>query len=146
MVNYPKYLPKDLFVSYVGRKVTEEERWAGVTAEIIYNKKTGNEPFDLFVDLVRQKSWHHAHRYAKEMGVETNTMSLFVRMVSGISCEEWIQLYLHLCALDLLQHTDWPMKKIAKELGFSSEQNFGHEFTKRMNNCPPARWRRLHKE
>lgn len=46
-IEYRKYTPKDIFISFLGREATEEELWHGMQTGIVYNKQTGSEFFDL---------------------------------------------------------------------------------------------------
>lgn len=144
MVEYQKYRPEEVFVSYLGREATEKELWTGATNGILRYRRTGNEAFDLFVGLLHKTRKHQVSFYADEFGVDIKTLSYYVKMISGISCEEWILKYLFLCAADLLKHTDWPLEKIAEELDFATVKSFHHAFVTHSEGCPPARWRRIH--
>ena len=84
---YKKILPKDIFISYLGREATEAELWAGAQNGVIHHKKTGNEFLDYFADLIRQHMQHGVGFYAKLLGVTTAELTGCIKVLTGIRAE-----------------------------------------------------------
>ena len=143
---YRKYVPKDIFVSYFGREATEEEIAEGYEpGQMVYIKKTGIEVFDIFTEMVRTHMNHYPEFYAKEFGVKTDDIAGYIKMMSGLPAKQWIDKYVYLVAGELLYKTDWPLDKIAKATGFSSDKAFSWAFIKRAG-MPATEWRRKARE
>ena len=137
---YKKILPKDIFISYLGREATEAELWAGAQNGVIHHKKTGNEFLDYFADLIRQHMQHGVGFYAKLLGVTTAELTGCIKVLTGIRAETWIDDYIWLCVYDVLLHTDWKNEKVAQKMGYRSIKSFSRSFVER-NGLPPTHWR-----
>ena len=87
---YPLYTPKDIFISFCGREATEAERWQGVQSGIIFHKRTGNEFFDLFASMVHHYMNHDPVFYAKKLGVSRVDLSGCLRVLTGVTTDEWL--------------------------------------------------------
>ena len=116
---YPLYTPKDIFISFCGREATEAERWQGVQSGIIFHKRTGNEFFDLFVSMVHHYMNHDPVFYAKKLGVSRVDLSGCLRVLTGVTTDEWLEAYRWVAIRDVLLHTDWPLGKVATKMGYS---------------------------
>lgn len=139
--NYRKYAPEDIFVSYIGREATEEDIAAGYKpGQTVYNRKTGNEVFDLFTDMLHEYMNHYPEFYAEKLGVSYIDMLGFIRVVSGMLAKKWIDKYYYLAVGELLEKTDRSLGEIAKATGFSSVKSFSRAFINRIG-MPPSEWR-----
>ena len=90
---YPLYTPKDIFISFCGREATEAERWQGVQSGIIFHKRTGNEFLDLFASMVHHYMNHDPVFYAKKLGVSRVDLSGCLRVLTGVTTDEWLEAY-----------------------------------------------------
>ena len=142
LIDYKKYVPEDIFVSYLGREATEEDIAAGYEpGQKVYNRKTGIEVFDIFTDLVRKSKSRYPEFYAKKLGTTTADMLGYVRMMSGMAAKDWIERYYLLVAVELLEKTNLPIEEIAKATGFSAVSSFSGYFAKQ-TGTPPVAWRK----
>ncbi len=142
LIDYKKYVPEDIFVSYLGREATEEDIAAGYEpGQKVYNRKTGIEVFDIFTDLVRVSKSRYPEFYAKKLGATTADMLGYVRMMSGMAAKDWIERYYLLVAVELLEKTNRPIEEIAKATGFSAVSSFSGYFAKQ-TGTPPVAWRK----
>ena len=142
LIDYKKYVPEDIFVSYLGREATEEDIAAGYEpGQKVYNRKTGIEVFDIFTDLVRKSKSRYPEFYAKKLGTTTADMLGYVRMMSGMAAKDWIERYYLLVAVELLKKTNLPIEEIAKATGFSAVSSFSGYFAKQ-TGTPPVAWRK----
>lgn len=141
-IDYKKYAPEDIFVSYLGREATEEDIAAGYEpGQKVYNRKTGVEVFDIFTELIRESKSRYPEFYAKKLGVTTFDVLGYFRMMSGMAAREWIDKYYFMVAVELLDKTNRPIEYIAKAAGFSSVSSFSDYFTKH-TGTPPVTWRK----
>ncbi len=142
LIDYKKYVPEDIFVSYLGREATEEDIAAGYEpGQKVYNRKTGIEVFDIFTDLVRKSKSRYPEFYAKKLGTTTEDMLGYFRVMSGMAAKDWIERYYLLVAVELLKKTNLPIEEIAKATGFSAVSSFSGYFTKQ-TGTPPVAWRK----
>lgn len=144
-IEYQKFIPKDLFISFLGREATEEELWLGAQRGVIYNRKTGNEFIDLFAEMVHQYMNHHSGFYAAKLDVTVQDLSGCLKVLSGLSTDEWIAQYCGLVACDLIEHTDWSLGEIARRIGYSSVKSFSRAFIDRIG-MPASEWRWKYKK
>lgn len=143
---FKRYVPKDIFVSYLGHEATEEDIAAGYKqGQTVYNRKTGVEVFDLFTDLLHKHMNHYPEFYAQKLGVKVRDIAGYVRVMSGMKMKEWIDGYYYLAVGELLEKTDWSLGKIAEATGFSSVTSFSRAFIKRIG-MPPSEWREKRRE
>lgn len=140
-VNYRKYPPKEIFISFQGREATEEERWLGVEGGIIYHKKTGVELLDCMATLVRRHMCHSPGFYAEELGTGVTELSSCMKILTGLTTTEWIESYVMLCAADLLDHTNYSLGEIGQLVGYVSLKTFSRAFGN-YYRMPPSQWRR----
>ncbi len=144
--DYRKYTPKDIFVSYLGREATEEDIAAGYKpGQKVYNRKTGNEVFDIFTEMIRTHMNHYPGFYAKKFGVRTCDLAGYIKVMSGLFVKQWIDEYVYLVVSELLLETDLSLGKVAKATGFSSVASFSRAFIKRVG-MPATEWREKKKE
>ena len=142
LIDYKKYVPEDIFVSYLGREATEEDIAAGYEpGQKVYNRKTGIEVFDIFTDLVRKSKSRYPEFYAKKLGTTTEDMLGYFRVMSGMAAKDWIERYYLLVAVELLEKTNLPIEEIAKATGFSAVSSFSGYFAKQ-TGTPPVAWRK----
>lgn len=139
-IEYRKYTPKDIFISFIGREATEEERWLGVQNGVVFNKNTGNEFLDVFANMVHHYMSHNPSFYAKLLGVGTSDLSGCLKVLTGLTADEWILEYLRLSVVDLLLHTNWKLGEIAKRTGYASVKTFSRSFIK-YYGIPATYWR-----
>lgn len=145
LIDYKKYTPEDIFVSYLGREATEEDIAAGYEpGQKVYNRKTGIEVFDIFTDLVRVSKCRYPEFYAEKFGVTTEDMLGYFRVMSGMAAKDWIEKYYLLVAVELLEKTNRPIIEIAKATGFSAVASFSGYFAKQ-TGTPPVTWRKKKK-
>ena len=145
-MEYRKYTPKDIFVSYLGREATEEEIAEGYEpGQRVYNKKTGVEVFDIFTEMVHTHMNHYPEFYAEKFGVKSHEMAGYIKVMSGLYAKQWIDKYVYLVVSELLYETDMPMGEVAKATGFSSVASFSRSFIKRAG-MPATEWRRKARE
>lgn len=145
-MDYRKYTPKDIFVSYLGREATEEEIAEGYEpGQKVYNRKTGVEVFDIFTEMVRTHMNHYPEFYAKKFGLRTCDLAGYIKVMSGLFAKQWIDKYVYLVASELLYETDLSMGEIAKATGFSSVASFSRAVIKRIG-MPATEWRRKAKK
>lgn len=140
----PLYTPKDIFISFCGREATEAERWQGVQSGIIFHKRTGNEFLDLFASMVHHYMNHDPVFYAKKLGVSRVDLSGCLRVLTGVTTDEWLEAYRWVAIRDVLLHTDWPLGKVATKMGYSSVKTFSRAFIERVG-MPPSHWRAKYK-
>ena len=141
---YPLYTPKDIFISFCGREATEAERWQGVQSGIIFHKRTGNEFLDLFASMVHHYMNHDPVFYAKKLGVSRVDLSGCLRVLTGVTTDEWLEAYRWVAIRDVLLHTDWPLGEVATKMGYSSVKTFSRAFIERVG-IPPSHWRAKYK-
>ena len=141
---YPLYTPKDIFISFCGREATEAERWQGVQSGIIFHKRTGNEFLDLFASMVHHYMNHDPVFYAKKLGVSRVDLSCCLRVLTGVTTDEWLEAYRWVAIRDVLLHTDWPLGEVATKMGYSSVKTFSRAFIERVG-IPPSHWRAKYK-
>lgn len=141
---YHKFVPQDIFISFIGREVTEEELWCGMQKGVIFNKQTGNEFLDLFASLVHHYMSHNPSFYAGKLGVSTLDLSGCLKVLTGLTADDWVMAYLRLAVCDLLLHTDWKLDEIAKRTGYASVKTFSRSFIDHFG-VPPSYWRRQHR-
>ncbi len=124
-----------------GRKATEEELWLGAQEGILHNKRTGIEFLDLFAAALHRHMEHAPAFYARLFGVTPAELSGCLKVLTGLTADEWIDRSVWLAIRDALLHTDWQLGKLAKRTGYSSVKTFSRAFIKRVG-IPPSRWRR----
>ena len=115
---YPLYTPKDIFISFCGREATEAERWQGVQSGIIFHKRTGNEFLDLFASMVHHYMNHDPVFYAKKLGVSRVDLSGCLRVLTGVTTDEWLEAYRWVAIRDVLLHTAFGRSGDANGLQF----------------------------
>ena len=122
---YPLYTPKDIFISFCGREATEAERWQGVQSGIIFHKRTGNEFLDLFASMVHHYMNHDPVFYAKKLGVSRVDLSGCLRVLTGVTTDEWLEAYRWVAIRDVLLESSEHMK-VAQRLKDNSLTYLDH--------------------
>ena len=140
---FKKILPSDVFVSVFKRDQPDGEWWTGAMVNAAGNRPSGNEFIDLFASLIRKHQKKYLSFYAKQMGVSAAQLSLYIKIMSGITAQEWLNGYLNLEACELLTETNKKINEIAGFLGFS--QSAFSQFFLRQNKCSPYELRSLKK-
>lgn len=125
-------------------EATEAERWQGVQSGIIFHKRTGNEFLDLFASMVHHYMNHDPVFYAKKLGVSRIDLSGCLRVLTGVTTDEWLEAYRWVAIRDVLLHTDWPLGEVATKMGYSSVKTFSRAFIERVG-IPPSHWRAKYK-
>ena len=138
---FKKILPADVFVSVFKRDRSNDEWWTGAVVNAAGNRPSGNEFIDIFASLIRKHQKKSLLFYAKQMGVSSEQLSQYVRVMSGMSAQEWMNGYLNLEARELLEESDKKIHEIARFLGFS--QSAFSQFFLRQNKCSPYECRCL---
>lgn len=141
---YKKYPPKELFISFIGREAREEELWMGVPEGIVYHKPTGNEFLDHFAQLVHRYMNHQPAFYARLLGVTSAELSGCLKVLTGLTADEWLAAYRRMAIRDLLLHTDWRLTRVAERTGYKSVKTFSNAFIKRVG-MSPSHWRKKYK-
>ena len=140
---FKKILPADVFVSVYKRKQPDGEWWTETIVNAAGNKPSGNEFIDIFASLLRKHQKKYVSFYAKQMGVSAEQLSQYIKIMSGITAQEWLNDYLNLEAREMLERSDTKIHEIARFLGFS--QSAFSQFFLRQNKCSPYEWRSLKK-
>ena len=142
MENLPKKIrPADIYISSFAPDAAEIEIWKGSVINASGNRASRNEFIDFFASLVRKHKNRVTSFYAKKMGAQTREFSTAIKVLSGISANDWIIEYLTLEACDLLENTDKTVSEIAEYLNFS--QSVFSMFFIRNKKCAPSEWRML---
>ena len=82
---------------------------------------------------------------ARSVNVERGYLySLFMKHL-GLSPQEYLLKFRLTKATDMLNHTDFPIEKIASDCGYQDPVTFSKAFRK-MFGAPPGRYRRLSRE
>lgn len=144
-LEYKKYPPKEIYISFIGREATEEELWHGAQGGVIHHKRTGNEFIDLFASMVHRYMNHNPPFYAKKLGVTPGELSGCLKVLTGMTSDEWLTAYRWLAIPDLLLHTDWTLGRIAERTGYSTVKTFSRSFIERAG-MPATHWRRRYKK
>ena len=82
--------------------------------------------------------------YAKKLGVSRVDLSGCLRVLTGVTTDEWLEAYRWVAIRDVLLHTDWPLGKVATKMGYSSVKTFSRAFIERVG-MPPSHWRAKYK-
>lgn len=144
-LEYKKYPPKEVYISILGREATEEELWHGAQNGVIHNKRTGIEFLDLFAAMVHRHMNHDTPFYAEKLGVTPSELSGCLKVLTGMTSDEWLTAYRWLAIAELLLQTDWKLGKIAKRTGYSSVKTFSRAFIERVG-IPASHWRWRYKK
>lgn len=137
---YRKYPPAEVFISMTGREATDEELWLGAQSGIIFNKHTGNEFLDVFAGMVHHYMNHNPSFYAEKLGVSASEISGCLKVLTGLTADEWILGYVRLAVCDLLLHTNRKLTDIAKRTGYASVKTFSRSFIEHFG-IPATYWR-----
>lgn len=137
---YRKYPPTEVFISMIGREATDEELWLGAQSGIIFNKHTGNEFLDVFADMVHHFMNHNLSFYAERLGVSASELSGCLKVLTGLTGDEWILTYIRLAVCDLLLHTNQKLSGIAERTGYASVKTFSRSFIEYFG-MPASSWR-----
>ena len=111
---------------------------------MVYNKQTGIEFFDLFTTMVHRHMNQNAPFYANQLGVTTAELSGCIKVLTGMTTNEWLIEYRWLAIRELLLDTDRKLSEIATRVGYSSVKSFSRSFIERVG-IPPSHWRRKFK-
>ena len=82
--------------------------------------------------------------YAKKLGVSRVDLSGCLRVLTGVTTDEWLEAYRWVAIRDVLLHTDWPLGEVATKMGYSSVKTFSRAFIERVG-IPPSHWRAKYK-
>ena len=82
--------------------------------------------------------------YAKKLGVSRVDLSGCLRVLTGVTTDEWLEAYRWVAIRDVLLHTDWPLGEVATQMGYSSVKTFSRAFIERVG-IPPSHWRAKYK-
>lgn len=80
----------------------------------------------------------------KKLGVSRVDLSGCLRVLTGVTTDEWLEAYRWVAIRDVLLHTDWPLGEVATQMGYSSVKTFSRAFIERVG-IPPSHWRAKYK-
>ena len=97
--------------------------------------------------LIRQEACRGAHAslICRQIGLSRSTLDKRFKEVIGRPIDQEIRRIRLMRASELLARTKLPLKAVAKEAGFGSEQYLSAVFSKSMG-CTPAAYRRDHRD
>lgn len=144
VTKYRKFPPAEVFISMMGREATDEELWLGAQSGIIFNKYTGNEFLDVFAGMVHQYMNHNPSFYANLLGVSAADLSGCLKVLTGLTADEWILSYVRLAVCDLLLHTNMKLIDIASRTGYATVKTFSRSFIEHFG-MPATSWRAKYK-
>ncbi|KPI00089.1 transcriptional regulator, AraC family [Actinobacteria bacterium OV450] len=84
--------------------------------------------------------WHHVADYTRVTGYDRRTLTRATRAATGVGAKEFLDQRIVLEAKRLLAHTDLPVNRCARRLGFQDAANFT-TFFQRGTGAPPSTWR-----
>ncbi|MCY1720797.1 AraC family transcriptional regulator [Prolixibacteraceae bacterium Z1-6] len=137
-IQFTPIVPAQLYAGLVKNPSKDARRLSGFVKE---NVLSGNNYIDLFADKVRTYGKGEARAYAKIMGVDYRYFDGAIRCLTGMTVHGWITEYLRLVACDLVEHTNYTFKDIAKMLGFS--QSSFTQFFRKYVHMQPWEYRNL---
>ena len=82
--------------------------------------------------------------FTKKLGVSRVDLSGCLRVLTGVTTDEWLEAYRWVAIRDVLLHTDWPLGEVATQMGYSSVKTFSRAFIERVG-IPPSHWRAKYK-
>ncbi|GAA1221090.1 AraC family transcriptional regulator [Kitasatospora nipponensis] len=85
-------------------------------------------------------TWHQVADYTRVTGYDRRTLTRATRAVTGVGAKEFLDQRIVLEAKRLLAHTDLPVSRCARRLGFRDAANFT-TFFQRGTGQPPSTWR-----
>jgi AraC-type DNA-binding domain-containing proteins len=138
---YKPIKPEDVYYSIVEEELTNPKYWQSIVSNEYGNYPSGNNFIDLFAALVREHGYRPVKLYARLMGVEYRHLVGAIYAMTGMEPRQWIHEYLNLAVCELIEKTNWTMKKIAQRFNFS-QVSFSR-FFRLMNKCTPYEWMTL---
>lgn len=98
-----------------------------------------------FKQLLNQhfERWHKVSEYAEAMFITPDHLNNAVKSMTGKTAKEHIQARITLAARRYLLFSDFTLKEIAYQLGFSEPANFS-QFFKKCTGESPSVWRERH--
>ncbi|MFK8101137.1 MAG: helix-turn-helix domain-containing protein [Saprospiraceae bacterium] len=85
--------------------------------------------------------WHQVQQYAQALNITADYLNSSIKSLTGKSTKEHIQGRIMVAAKRLLRFSDFPMKTIAYQLGFSEPANFS-QFFKKCTGIAPSKFRK----
>ncbi|WP_433324121.1 helix-turn-helix domain-containing protein [Spirillospora sp. CA-294931] len=151
---------EEIFVhrrSSPGRPLFLESRVMAALAALVDAQTVAAPPSDLALDdheaaalrRVPEMLWRERHappgleELARASSMSVRRLTRGFRALYGTPVMEFHRRRCLARAAALLVETDWPVQRIAHEVGYSSASNFGHAF-RRDRGTTPARFRRAH--
>lgn len=96
---------------------------------------TGIDMLDDFLRYLRAGN-RSVKAIASMLGITTNELSAFLKILTGQTASEFIRLYLIYQARQMLQYTDWGIDDIARLCGFTNNSNLTQSFTPLVGIAP----------
>ena len=138
---YKKVLPEDVYTSINSVEKIVEAADGTITKHYVCpNKISGVEFMDMFAGYVWAKPYGSHAYYATKMNVSIKELGQTVRVLSGISTQEWRDRFLNMAACELLLDSELSITEVANELGFGNLVLFSRFFL-RHNKQRPLYWR-----
>lgn len=139
-VIYTPVTPGEVFLPYFQTELSEAELWTGVTRNEFGNRPSGCRFIDCFAGIIRRSGYTDVTRISREIGVNRTALQYTIVTLTGLTPKAWIDWWLLTTICHMLEKTDWPIKKIAQKLNFTSQIVLTTYFTKH-KKIPPTEWR-----
>lgn len=90
------------------------------------------------------REWHQLSQYARLLGMTEKTLGRATLAVAGITAKAYLSQRIALEAKRLLAYADWPVARVAEQLGFDEPTNFV-KFFRREAGASPREFRQKHR-
>ncbi len=138
---YPKIKPEDVYISvFQEPNALKSGSFSPFDEEAKGFRPTSNDFMNIFITIIHTKGNYPSTWIAQYMGIKKLELQYAIPAMTGLSVAEWKERYLILMANDLVKNTELPMNKVAKRLGFASQEGF-NRFYKRMTKKQPLEMR-----
>lgn len=137
---YTPITPDKVFLPYFRREPTEAELWKGFSRNEYGNQPCGCKFIDCFAGIIRRSGYTDVISISRKMGIDRISLQYTIMTLTGITPKAWIDYWLLTTICEILEKTDWPIKKIAEKLNFTSQGVLSTYFTKH-KKIAPTEWR-----
>lgn len=138
---YTPISPKDVFLPFLAKELTEAELWMGVSKNEFGNRPSGCRFIDVFAGIIRSRGNVEVKEIAREMGAEYLPLLHTIDTLTDRTAREWVDWWVLASICEMLVQTDWQMKTIAGKLNFSSPSAMSRYFTTH-KKVSLSQWRR----
>lgn len=137
---YTPITPDKVFLPYFKAELTEVELWKGISRNEYGNRPSGCGFIDCFAGIIRRSGYTDVTSVCRQMDVNRIAFQYIIMTLTGITPKGWIDYWLLSTICEMLEKTDWSIKKIAQKLNFTSQIVLSTYFTKH-KKMPPTEWR-----